>query len=192
MGRALCIPPHGFALPELIVCCALLVTLAAVAIPAILAGLDRHRGYAAARYLASRMMLARAQAVSRSATIALRFDGDDERGRFGVFQDGNGNGVRAVDIARGIDRAIEPPVRLADLFSGVTLSAPSGPSAGGGAVQTGRTPSLSFTPLGTATSGTIYLRGRDGTEWAVRVLGATARTRVLRYDARSGGWVGVF
>jgi hypothetical protein len=49
-------------------------------------------------------------------------------------------------------------------------------------VQLGRTNLLTFTPAGTATSGTIYIRDREGTQWAVRVLGATGRTRVLRYE----------
>ena len=39
-----------------------------------------------------------------------------------------------------------------------------------------------------ATSGTIYLRGRDGSRVAVRVLGATGRTRVLRYVVPTGDW----
>ena len=50
---------------------------------------------------------------------------------------------------------------------------------------------MSFTPLGTASSGTLYLRGRDGSEYAVRVLGATGRTRVLRYEAITRTWVEV-
>ena len=51
---------------------------------------------------------------------------------------------------------------------------------------------LSFTPFGTATPGTIYVRGRDGTQLAVRVLGATARARVLRYVPRTREWVETF
>ena len=50
---------------------------------------------------------------------------------------------------------------------------------------------MSFTPLGTASSGTLYLRGRDGSQYAVRVLGATGRTRVLRYEPVTRTWVEV-
>jgi len=50
---------------------------------------------------------------------------------------------------------------------------------------------MSFTPLGTSSSGTLYLRGRDGSRYAVRVLGGTGRTRVLRYEAKSRTWVEV-
>jgi hypothetical protein len=58
-------------------------------------------------------------------------------------------------------------------------------------LRIGATPLLSLSPLGTATSGTLYIRGRDGTRMGVRILGATGRTRLLRYDPRSGAWVAV-
>jgi hypothetical protein len=50
---------------------------------------------------------------------------------------------------------------------------------------------VSFTPDGTASSGTVYVRGRGGAQYAVRVLGATARTRVLRYDVERREFVDV-
>ena len=173
---------------EILFVSASLCVLMAIAIPQMLTTVDRSRGFAAARYLASRMALARAQAVSRSATVALRFE-DVERGvSFGIIQDGNRNGVRTRDIEVQIDRLIEAPVVLADLFPGVDIGlAPQTPGADG--VQLGGTNILSFTPHGTATSGTVYVRGRDGTQWAVRVLGATARSRVLRYVPATREWV---
>jgi hypothetical protein len=48
---------------------------------------------------------------------------------------------------------------------------------------------LSLSPHGTATSGSIYIVGRDRTQWAVRVLGVTARARVLRFERATGAWV---
>jgi len=78
-------------------------------------------------------------------------------------------------------------VRLEDLFPGVSIARP--PDAGEPALQLGGTSFLSFTPSGTSTSGSIYVRGRDGSQFAVRVLGITGRVRLLRYDSRSGQWV---
>jgi hypothetical protein len=43
-------------------------------------------------------------------------------------------------------------------------------------------------PDGTATSGTLYVQGSRA-QYAVRVLGATGRTRVLKYERGSGAWV---
>ena len=134
------------------------------------------------------MALARAQAVGRATTIALRFEQAPQGIRIAVFQDGNRNGVRARDIDLQIDRPIEGSVALSDLFPGVDIGlTPRMP--GDAAVQLGGSNILSFTPHGTASSGSVYVRGRDGTQWMVRVLGVTARSRVLRYVPGTGEWV---
>jgi hypothetical protein len=51
---------------------------------------------------------------------------------------------------------------------------------------------LSFSPLGTATPGTIYVRSHDGLQLAVKITGATGRTRLLRYVPRTRQWVTSF
>jgi hypothetical protein len=166
---------------------ALLMVLMGMMIAQTRTMLDRSSGLVAARYLAGRMALARTQAVARSATISLRFEDGPGGISIGAFQDGNRNGVLTRDIAEQIDRPISPPARLSEEFPGVAIALAPG-TPGSDAVQLGATNLLSFTPAGTATSGTIYIRGRDGTQWAVRVLGATARTRVLRYDPATATW----
>ena len=162
--------------------------LLAVAIPRTISTIDRSRGLAAARYLAARMALARAQAVGRATTVALRFQNVESGIAVSTIQDGNRNGVRTRDIDLQIDRAIEGAVLLSDLFPGVDIGLTPG-VADDGAVQLGGTSILSFTPHGTATSGSVYVRGRDGTQWVVRVLGVTARSRVLRYVPATREWV---
>lgn len=178
----------GFSVVDLVFSCTALCVLCAVAIPQTLSTIDRSRGLAAARYLAARMALARTQAVSRSTTIALRFVESPNGISIGVIQDGNRNGVRARDIDLQIDRPVDAPVMLSELFPGVEIGlTPQTP--GSDPVQLGGTNILSFTPRGTATSGSLYIRGRDGTQWVIRVLGATARARVLRFVPNTGEWV---
>jgi Type II transport protein GspH len=165
--------------------------LTTMTIPLLLTSVAHARGLAAARYLSARMALARANAVRRSAVIALRFEPTARGIAFSVVQDGNGNGVRTADIQASIDRVIEGPFLISDLFPGVVIGlVPQAPAPE--AVQLGGTSILSFTPSGTATSGSIYLRDKGGTQWAVRVLGATARTRVLRFQAATRQWVNAF
>jgi hypothetical protein len=120
--------------------------------------------------------------------IALHFE-DDARGTwFSMVEDGNGDGVRTVDIVQQIDRVIAPRVLLPDLFPGATIGlAPGTPATS--AVSLGGTRLLSFSPDGTATSGSVYVLGRDGTQWAVRVLGVTARARVLRFESSTNAWI---
>jgi type II secretory pathway pseudopilin PulG len=165
-----------------------IATLAGVVVPQVLSSIDHSRGHAAARFLAARLGLARTQAVARGTAVGLRFVEEVRGFTFTVFLDGNGNGIRTADILSGVDRPIEPTTSLFEQFPGVDIGlTPSSP--GTEPVQLGRTNLLTFTPVGTATSGTIYIRDREGVQWAVRVLGATARTRVLRYDPATRGWL---
>ena len=175
----------GVTLLELIFVLGLVSVLAGMAIPQAMAGIERSRTVGAARYLAARMGLARAVAVARSANVALLFLADARGFAVGVYRDGNRNGVRARDIKTGTDPVVDEPVRISDLFPGVTLSL-NDPS------NTDESILMSFAPIGTASSGTVYLRGRDGSQYAVRVLGATGRARVLRYLPGTRAWVDVF
>ena len=158
---------------------------AAVAVPQLNATIEHTRTAGAARYLAARLGSARAQAVARSTNVALLFTVTGERTTVGIYADGNGNGVRTREIAAGVDPAAGAPMLLDVEFPHVTLALNDPPD------PTLTSALMSFTPLGTASSGTLYLRGRDGSRYAVRVLGATGRIRVLRYDTTSHSWVEV-
>ena len=75
---------------------------------------------------------------------------------------------------------------LEDLFPGVVIGTPQD---GDTAAVLGDTEILSFTPAGTATSATIHVLGRDGSQFAIRILGVTGRIRLQRLDATSGRWI---
>lgn len=194
MGR---VRDRGFTLPEILVVSALVVTAAAVALPSGLAALDDYRTAAAAQYLAGRCRLARMQAVRRSAAVALRFETVGPDVGFASFVDGNRNGVRTADIVRGIDLPLTTSERIGDQFPGVRFGlheavpaiGTSGLREARNPVQVGRSGIVTFTPNGTATSGTMYLRGRGSAQFAVRVLGATGRTRVLAFDWGAKQWI---
>ena len=180
-------PAAGHTLLELILVLAITGVLAAAAIPETMAGVERSRTLGAARYLAGRLALARTQAVARSANVALQFVADDGTFTVAAYRDGNGNGVLTRDINTGIDSVVDAPVRFTDLFPRVSLflSDPSESSTPDTSAL------LSFTPVGTASSHSLYVRGRDGSEYAVRVLGATGRIRVLRHVTATHKWVEV-
>jgi Tfp pilus assembly protein FimT len=162
----------GATLIELLFALGLFLVLSAMAVPQVLAGLDRARARAAARFVAARLAFARAEAVARAATVALRFSPILDGSTFFLYVDGNGNGVRSAEIDSGRDTVLDGPVSLSRVFPGVSIES----------VSFGTSGIVSFTPVGTATAGTIYLRGREGVRYAVRVFGTTGRTRVLRYD----------
>ena len=177
----------GSTLVDVLFVVSLVAVLSAMVVPQSLSAVDRIRAGAAARHLASRMATARAQAVMRSAHVAMRFEEGPSGISFRMFADGNGNGVRTADIGADVDRPLDTPALLSDYFPGVAIAV-SG-SAGTDPVRLGPSDLLSFTPLGTATTGSVYVRGRDGSQFAVRILGTTGRTRIQRYIERTRTWM---
>ena len=138
-------------------------------------------------------MRIRLEAVRQSRAVALRFEKDGDDYTFTPYADGNGNGVRTADIQDGIDQRLGPE-RIGDRFSGVRFVLAVGVPDVDGAkstdpdgVRIGKPGILTMGRDGTATSGTLYLRGRGG-QYAVRVLGATGRTRVLMFANGAGTW----
>jgi hypothetical protein len=175
---------------------AIAVTVTAIAVPQSLRGIDEFRTRSAARYLAQRLSAARFDAIKRSAAHGLQFEAVGADYRMSVVADGNRNGLRMSELSRGIDRTLTEPERLDAHFAGVRFGivdgvpdadgAPSGSSDG---VRIGSSKLLSMNADGTATSGTLYVRGTGRSQYAVRVLGSTGRVRILRFDIGLVRWV---
>lgn len=163
--------------------------VAAITVPQLLVGMDRARAVAASRYLAQQCGVARFQAVARARYVALRFTPTDDEYVTQMFMDGNRNGVTASDIAGDIDAAVSPPERLSASFPGVRIDLDPALGLGADPVRLSGSTLLSFSPEGTATAGTVYVLGRDGSQLAIRVLGVTGRTRIVRYERATRSWV---
>jgi type II secretory pathway pseudopilin PulG len=195
-GRGPAAPPPGFSLVEAVVVLAVMALTAAVALPILDEARAAAEAAAAARHVAATLASVRLDAARRGRAVALRFDQAPARGFVRVV-DGNGDGVRAADVAAGVDVPLGPPDRLEHHFRDAgfrlvwtvpAIDDAGTLSAGDDPVRLGPVDQLTFTPLGTATSGTLYVAGRRGHQFAVRVFGATGRTRVLRYDPGGGTW----
>lgn len=189
--------PAGVSLVEVTLALALAATVAAMSAPVFAASLDAGRARQAAQYLAAQCRSARMEAVARSSTAALVFGQAAGRWRVQRCVDGNGNGVRRAEILTGRDSCAAASVELGELFPGVAIAvdpALPDPDNGAGsadAVRFGASDVASFTPLGTATAGTVYVRSAGGAQYAVRVAGVTGRTRVLRFDTGRHEWTEV-
>jgi len=188
---------RGCSLLESMLVLALLALVAAIALPSILGGLDDARARAAARHVAALVRLTRVQAATRSIRVGLRFERQGAAYQYAIYVDGNGNGLRSRDIRRGIDVPITPVERIGDRFPGVALGVAAGVTRisdgrpmteAADPVRLGLADTFTFTPLGTATSGTIFLQSRKGRQYAVRVLGATGRTRVMEFRPETKSW----
>lgn len=186
---------RGYSFVEVVFVAGLVATLAGVAVPPVLTTLDDLRTAGAARYMATRLRRARMEAVKRSADVALRFAPADEGYRFATYVDGNENGVRTRDVVSGVDRRLGPVERLADQFPGVDFGTLAGlPAVDAGSqppadepVRMGASRMASFAPIGSASPGSLYIRGRRA-QWVVRLYGDTGKVRVLKFDSHSRKW----
>jgi Tfp pilus assembly protein FimT len=165
-----------------------LAILTAATMPSILSGLDRARAIAAARSLAQQCAIARFHAVGQGRYVALHFTPSGADYRAQMYADGNRNGVRLADVAGGVDRRLGHEVVISDRFRGVRIGLDPSLGLGAEPVRLSGSTLLSFSPIGTATAGTVYVLGADGTQLAVRVLGATGRTRVLWFERSTSRW----
>ena len=190
-------PASGMTLVDSIVSLGVVTVLAGVAVPFLITARDGSQVTAAARYLSAQAMLARSRALQHGAAVGLRFEREGSRYRFAVYVDGDGDGIRRADLASGVDRPLGGFQRLQDAYPlvrfeldpavpPVASSSPAGANAD--PVRLGQGDTLTFSPLGSATSGSLYLRGRSGHQCALRVLGATGRIRLLCFDRGASAW----
>jgi hypothetical protein len=170
-------------------------TTTVVAIPEFMAAMDEYRTLGAARYLSSQFHRARAEAVARSVNAAVRFEQSGNSYVFSTYLDGNGNGVSARDIGDGIDRRLASATSLKEQFGGVDFGAtpdlpsPDGtPLAGADPIRFGVSNMATFTARGTATPGSAYIKGSQGTQYVLRVFGDTGKTHLLKFDRRRRQW----
>jgi type II secretory pathway pseudopilin PulG len=187
---------RGAALIDIVCTTGLIGVLCAIALPTLNAARESNAAHSAAMFVAARLQQARIEALRRNATVAVRF-APEELNRFAVYVDTDGDGVLASDIDAGIDATIAPEARLSDFIGNVglrinrnILEPETGASlaAGSDPLRIGRSSLLSFSPLGNATSGTLYLAGETGPQLAIRIFGATGRLRVLRFDEARRPW----
>jgi prepilin-type N-terminal cleavage/methylation domain-containing protein len=189
--------PRGFTLIELLIVMAIMGLTVRVAMPAFLTLQRRGATRAASAELRAVFHSTRARAIARGRHAAVKFTKSGAEWYYAIYEDGDGDGVRNDDITSGIDRCVAwprrvltdarvafiapPPFKLKDP-DGDPLGPASSP------VQFNTSALCSFSPLGESTSGTIYVSDRVGDVYAVRVYGATAKIRTLRYNPGSKKW----
>jgi type II secretory pathway pseudopilin PulG len=185
----------GYTVIEVLLVSAVVMILAAFSVPATSAAIDRSRVRHAASFAASRARYTRQQAVFGNRAFAMVFDLVGGRWVFRVCSDGNYNGVRRLDITLGFDPCIEGPHDVETMFKGTKVAVdpairgPAGEPGSSDPVRFGGSDIFSCSLGGSCTAGSVYLQSPNGTQYAVRVFGATGRTRVLRYERVTSRWV---
>lgn len=186
----------GHSLIELLLVLSTAATVSAMAVPPLVAALDDYRTAGAVRYISTRIQRTRMEAVTRSTNAAMQFIQTETDYSFGIYVDGNGDGVRTPDIKNGIDRGLGAIERLSDNYAGVAFGLlpglppvdPGSPAPGTDPIKLGSSNLLSYSSIGTSSSGSMYIRGRGQTQYVIRILGDTGRTRVLKFNLRSRQW----
>lgn len=189
----------GTSLLEALVAVTLIGLATVILLPALAESGSSARTGAGARQVALTLHAMRWKSVAGNKNCGLAFERDSTGWRWLEVQDGNGNGLRSAEIADGTDVVVSGPHRLQSMVSSVTFGFPgSGPypavPPGTGTlrnlddpIQFGRSDLVAFSPLGSASSGTLYVTDGKGL-FAVVLFGRTARVRVWRFDARGRRW----
>jgi hypothetical protein len=189
----------GYSLSELAVVLALAGLSLSVALPALGVTLSRSRTGAAARDLAGDFARLRSSAIVERRRVGMRLGWSGGRYRYAYYADGDGDGIRSDDIAAGRDPLIGPARDLPSRFTGIDFglldeAIPAVPPRrgvllpGDDPVRFGRSDIVTFTPRGTASSGTLYISdGRDSVV-AVVLYGHTGRIRIWRFDRATWLW----
>lgn len=181
---------RGYSLVELLVAIAAIGVIAAVTLPSI-GEMNRKRELrAATAELRSIFREVRSSAITKGHNAAVKFALVDDEWQYGIFEDGDGDGVRNDDIASGKDPNVVPFRRVFGTQGHVRIGLPARPVRDpdrgvvmpeDSPVRFNRSTLCSFSPMGGGTSGSIYLT--EGTRAAVvRMYGPTARLRLLFLD----------
>jgi hypothetical protein len=181
---------------EVLFVAGLAVVVGAAAAPQMAVTIDEVRAAGAVRFMSTRLHRVRMEAIARSTDVAIQFSETPKGYSWAVYVDGNGNGVRTTEIQEGVDERLTPTERLSDHFTGIDFGVlPGLPAVESGSEAPGSDPIklgpgslLTFGPSGTSSSGSLYVRGRQGQQYVIRVFGETAKTRLLRFDPRNRQW----
>jgi prepilin-type N-terminal cleavage/methylation domain-containing protein len=189
----------GFSLAELIIVLAVVGLGLTAGVPPLLKITAALRVRLAAEELVAVLRTSRSLAIQVDANVAVRFTtGAGGDVSFAIYRDGDGDGVLNEDIRSGADPEIAPPRRLAHVGREVRLGLPARPVRDPGdpthwldptdPVRFNNSDLASFSPLGGATPGSLYVTDGGGGLAVVRVYGRTGKVRVLTYDFPTQRW----
>jgi hypothetical protein len=149
--------------------------------------------------MASEMARLRGAAVAQRRNLAMRLTWSGGRYHYAVHADGDGDGILASDVAAGIDPRIEEPRDLPSRYEGIDFglldsAIPEVPpehgalAPGADPVRFGRSDTITFSPRGTSSSGTLYISDGRLSVMAVVLYGGTGRIRIWTFDRDLWRW----
>jgi type II secretory pathway pseudopilin PulG len=190
---------RGHTLAEIVVTMGSLGLITCITLPALSSILWRAMMRGAVVRVQSLLVNTQEEAIAMQKNRAVKFIRDDNGGwSYAIYTDGDGDGVLNADIAKGIDPLVEGPDILVDPQSMAIIGIPADglPDPDGGArltaetapVQFNRSTLCSFSPDGSGTPGSVYLRTVGGDAAVVRCSGETGRISVLQLNHWGRKW----
>jgi type II secretory pathway pseudopilin PulG len=190
---------RGTSLLELLVVLLILGIVFALSVPALSDLLSEEGLATAAREVFVILSTAQARAVFQGAEVGVKWISSGGDLVLSVYQDGNGNGVTTADIKKGVDRLVAGPYWLRGKYPGISFSfVPGfdGLDPGGAPIgdltdplRFGRSDICSFSPLGKASPGSVYLSNRKRRQAAVRVTPANAKIQIFTWHGKTLKWI---
>lgn len=186
---------NGYSLIDLLIVIAIIGMIIGITAPHFAKMRNRMALRAAAGELRSIFHLVRMRAISRGTNSGVKFVQLAGRWHFVLYEDGDRDGVRNDDINKGIDKPLSYPRVVFRQARNIDIGLLGVPvkDADGDLVKSpvtfGNSTICSFSPMGESTPGTIYITDGDDGLWCVRVYGASAKIRTLRYDPGKKKWV---
>jgi len=190
---------RGTSLPELLVVLLILGLVSSLSLPALRDLLAEEGLATAAREVSAVLTAARERAVFQGADVGVKWISSGGDLVLSVYQDGNGNGVTTADIRKGIDRLVAGPYWLRGKYPGISFSFvpgfdgldPGGAPIGDLAdpLRFGRSDICSFSPLGKASPGSVYLSNRQRRQAAVRVTPLNAKIQIFTWHGKKLKWI---
>jgi prepilin-type N-terminal cleavage/methylation domain-containing protein len=190
---------RGTSLPELVVVLAIFGLVFALGLSPFTDLLAEEGLQAAVREVSTIFTAARGRAVFQGVDVGVKWTSVGGDLVLSVHQDGNGNGVTTADIKKGIDRLVAGPYWMHGKYPGITFSFvpgfdgldPGGAPIGSltDPLRFGRSDICTFSPLGKASPGSVYLSNRKRRQAAVRVTPANAKIQIFTWHGKSLKWI---
>ncbi|MEL7061328.1 MAG: hypothetical protein AAGN46_14995 [Acidobacteriota bacterium] len=192
---------RAYTLIEALGVLALLGMSAALALPPLRTAAAGLRVELAAQQVAGALAESRLYAIRHRANVGVKFhvDGQGEVD-FALYRDGDGDGVRNADLEEGVDPLVRPWRRLGGFGDSARFGFPPGlvPKDPGGSgrrldrlddpIRFNRSDLAVFSPVGTATPGSVYLTDGGRHLWVVRVASRSGKITRLVYDLDADAW----
>jgi type II secretory pathway pseudopilin PulG len=188
-------PDLGATIVDVLVVLVVVAVLAGMTAPASATAIDSGRARHAAGFIHSRFRLAKIEAVNAGAHVGVVFDHVNGGWSFRVCRDATRNGLRRAEITSGADPCFDGPYDFRSMFPGVEMAVdpllvgPGGEPGNPDPVRFGTADLISFSPAGSCTAGSIFLRSARGQQYAIRVSGINGRSRLFRFEVGARTWL---